>query len=353
MKIFGKDYDKEELLKKTGNLEQLFGLKEYTYSSGKARGVDAIDIDAGDLKFTVFASRCLDIGQTYYKGIPLGYVSKSGLHSPEYFVENRGKGFLDAFYGGLLTTSGLNNIGADCVVDGCEYGVHGEIANIPAENICKRAYWEEDDLCFDISGDIRHSRFYAENLVMNRTIQTKAGSNKLTIRDVVWNGDFAPVPLMLLYHINLGFPLLDSFSRLIIPNLDKSWPRTESARGGLKSFSTFPEPEAGVEEECFYHSFKENTAVICLYNPSLGASGLGVYLKYDTRQLPVFLQWKMMRSREYVCGFAPATNYAEGRDSALQNKEALVINPMEKKEFVIELGVIESLEELSKLEGLA
>lgn len=353
MKVFGKDYNREALLKKTGNLDQLFGLKEYTYSSGKAKNIDAIDIDAGNLKFTVFVSRCLDIGQTYYKGIPLGYVSKSGLRSPEYFVENKGKGFLDSFYGGLLTTSGLNNIGTECEVEGREYGVHGEIANIPAENVCKKAYWEADDLCFDISGDIHHSRFYAEDLVMKRTIQTKAGANKLLIRDVVWNGDFAPVPLMLLYHINLGFPLLDSISKLIIPNLDKSWPRNESARIGLKSFNNFIEPEDGVEEECFYHSFKGNTVVVCLYNPSLGDNGLGFYLKYDKRQLPVFLQWKMMRSREYVCGFAPATNFAEGRGTALQKKEALYINPMEKKEFLIELGVIESIEELQKFEVYA
>ncbi len=345
-KIFGKEYKRDELMKKTGNLSQLFGLKEYTFNSGRAKGVDAIDVDAGDLKFTVLNSRCLDIGQASYKGLPFGYISKSGLRAPEYFVENKGKGFLDSFYGGLVTTSGLNNIGADSVVDGREYGVHGEIANIPAEMILKRSYWEGNELFFEISGEIRHSRFYAEDLVMQRKIQTGLGSNKLTITDTVENQDFKTVPLMLLYHINLGFPFLDSQSKLVIQHLEKTWARTESAKKGVASFADFSEPVDGIEEECFYHSFnsEDKIARICLFNPQLGARGLGVYLKYDTRQLPVFLQWKMMRSREYVCGVSPATAYAEGRKDALDKNEIMFIEPMEKKTFSIEIGITEDPE---------
>jgi len=156
-KVFGKEYRKEELMKKTGNLSQVCGIREFTFNSGRAKGVDAIDVNAGDLKFTVLSSRCLDIGQASYKGFPFGYISKSGLRAPEYFMEKKAKGFLDSFYGGLVTTSGLNNIGVDCVVDGREYGVHGEIANIPAEMVSKREYWDDDELYFEISGKIRHN----------------------------------------------------------------------------------------------------------------------------------------------------------------------------------------------------
>ena len=346
--LFGKRYSREELLKRTGNLSQLCGMKEYTFNSGRAKGVDAVDIDAGDLKFTVLESRCLDIGQAAYKGLPLGYIAKSGVRAPAYFVENKSRGFLDSFYGGLVTTSGLNNIGADSIVEGREYGVHGEIANIPAEKISLREYWEGDVLHFEVSGEIRHSRFYAEDLVMERKIHTSLGSNKLTITDTVENRDFASVPLMLLYHINLGFPFLDSRSKLVIPHLKDSWPRTPSAAKGLSSFNRFSAPVDGIEEECFYHTFdvEDGIARICLFNPELGRNGMGIYLEYDTAQLPVFLQWKMMRSREYVCGFAPATSYAEGRKNALEKGEAMFIEPLEKKTFCIELGVIEDLDEL-------
>ncbi len=241
-KLFGKDYSREELLKKTGNLNQVCGLKEYTFNSGRAKGVDAIDVDAGDLKFTVLSSRCLDIGQASYKGIPFGYLAKSGIRAPEYFVEDKAKGFLDSFNGGLLTTSGLNNIGANCEMEEREYGVHGEIANIPAEMVSKRAYWEKDELHFEISGLVRHSRFYAEDLVLERKIQTSVGSNKLMITDTIENQDFTRVPLMLLYHFNFGFPFLDENSRVIFKDLKDTRPRTESAGKGLKSCDRFIDP---------------------------------------------------------------------------------------------------------------
>jgi hypothetical protein len=90
-------------------------------------------------------------------------------------------------------------------------------------------------------------------------------------------------------------------------------------------------------------------AAVCLFNPELGSDGMGVYVRYNTRQLPVFLQWKMMRSREYVCGLNPATTYAEGRKQALEKNEVMFINPLEKCVFSVEIGVIEGVSFLENL----
>lgn len=49
-KIFGKEYPKEQLMKKTGSLSQVCGIREFTSNSGRAKGVDAIDMDA-DISF--------------------------------------------------------------------------------------------------------------------------------------------------------------------------------------------------------------------------------------------------------------------------------------------------------------
>ncbi len=99
----------------------------------------------------------------------------------------------------------------------------------------------------------------------------------------------------------------------------------------------------GIEEECFYHTFDTEDGMVtaCLFNPNLGEEGMGVYIKYDTNQLPEIIQWKMMRSREYVCGLNPSTNYGEGRKQALENEEVTFINPLEKREFSVEIGVTE------------
>ncbi len=101
-----------------------------------------------------------------------------------------------------------------------------------------------------------------------------------------------------------------------------------------------------MEEECFYHTFNgaDGMAKVCLFNPKLGEKGMGVYVKYHISQLPVFLQWKMMRSREYVCGFSPSTNFAEGRKDALEKNRIEYIEPLEKRTFQIEVGITEENE---------
>ena len=186
---------------------------------------------------------------------------------------------------------------------------------------------------------------------MERKIYTTLGAKKINVTDVIENRDFKSIPMMLLYHINLGFPFLDSCSRLYTTKIKKSWPRTASAAKGLKNYAHFGEPVDGIEEECFYHEFDTDDGMVttCLYNPELGESGMGVYVCYNIKQLPVIIQWKMMRSREYVCGLNPATTYGEGRKQGLEKNEVMFIDPLEKKEFSLEIGITEGDELISTL----
>jgi hypothetical protein len=59
------------------------------YNSGRGDDIETIEVNAGDLKFTVLKSRCLDIGQAFYKGIPLAHLSKSGLTAPKFFWKTK------------------------------------------------------------------------------------------------------------------------------------------------------------------------------------------------------------------------------------------------------------------------
>jgi hypothetical protein len=42
-----------------------------------------------------------------------------------------------------------------------------------------------------------------------------------------------------------------------------------------------------------------------------------------------------------VCGLNPATNFAEGRKQALEKNEVSYIDPMENRQFSIEIGITE------------
>lgn len=83
-------------------------------------------------------------------GSLIRYISKSEVCSPEFFQENGDKGFLDNFFGGLLTTSGLSNLGTANEDEGVKYGLHGTISNIPASNVAVEKVWKGDDYLLTI-----------------------------------------------------------------------------------------------------------------------------------------------------------------------------------------------------------
>ena len=76
---------------------------------------------------------------------------------------------------------------------------------------------------------------FRPNLVLRRRIAVRFGEARVQIEDIVENEGHDPAPLMLLYHLNLGWPLLDDTARLIGPGKggETPGPRDEEVRGGL------------------------------------------------------------------------------------------------------------------------
>ncbi len=92
-------FDKRQILRYVGDFSQLFGIKEYTLTDGKAKGMRALDVRNGSgLEFTVLADRGLDIAGLSFKGINCSYISKTGLVAPEYY-EKDGVELLRSFSG--------------------------------------------------------------------------------------------------------------------------------------------------------------------------------------------------------------------------------------------------------------
>lgn len=351
-KLFGKEFSRKELYRRVGNLAQVAGISEYTYNSGYADGVKAVRINTGVLDFEVLPSRCLDISHGSYKGVPFGYFSKSGIRHPSYFCKADPSGFADNFFAGVLTTCGLHNIGGPSVYNGEQHYLHGEVANKPAELVSVKEEWQGDDCLFTVSGEIHHSQFYGHDLVITRKISAVLGQSVVIIEDEVENRDFAPSACMLLYHSQFGWPFLGPATKLITSPHESLKPRAGTPEDAVKTCDSFVDPADGVEEQCFYHKFKpdsEGRATACLFNPELGEKGMGVYVRYDMSTLPEFIQWKMLRSREYVCGLEPAACSLDNRDDATMRRIELA--PMEKRRFRLEYGVLEGEAACRELAG--
>lgn len=336
------------MLRYIGDFSQLFGIKEYTLTGGKAKGVRAIDVRNGTgLEFTVLADRCLDIAGLSFRGTNCSYISKAGIVAPEYFEENN-IGFLRSFYAGFLTTCGLRNVGSLCEENGETFSMHGRIANTPGEEISAAIEWIDDVPVLTISGKMREARLFGENLVLGRKIICRYGETKITIQNTVENMGFRKEALMLLFHFNIGYPLLDEDSILVTPTA-KLTPRDTDAFKGKTNYNICQPPTPGYSEQVFYHNLKTNVqgdTTVAIINKKLE---LGVAIHFNKKQLFNFTQWKQMGEGEYVMGMEPCNCYVGGRLDPLNNGILEYLAPGEIRNFDLTVELLNGKNEMTNI----
>ncbi len=286
-----------------GHISQLFGVKEYEYVSGRARGSRAVDVNNGSgLCFTVGVDRCMDFTSMSYKGVNLSYLAPAGIVAPEYFSD-KGLDFLRSFAAGLLTTCGIENSGNPSVSDGENHPLHGRIGNAPAENLCI----DIDDSAEPsvvLKGTMREARLFGQNLRLTRKIVCSYGENSVRFTDEIENVGTRDSSLMMLYHFNMGYPLLSEHARFVLPCTGCK-PRDSHAADGFDKWSVVEPPVRGFTEMCYYLSLAKDEhgrSFACIYNDALE---LGLVLRFDALLLDHFTLWKQTGETEYVVGLEP------------------------------------------------
>ena len=374
-RLWGQEYSRYELLRRVGNISQVAGIKRAVLTEGRQQGVEALFFRTGSgFGFTVLPSRGMDICSADYQGRSLCWHSAVGEVAPCYF-EPEALGWLRSFFGGLLTTCGLTYVGDPAVdpdlaspvwrqaIDKARagesedavalirrallldqfssIGIHGRISNSPAERVCVDCRWHGDDYTLSAQGTVREVNSFGENLMLNRTVSTRLGESRLTVHDVVTNEGCETTPHMILYHINVGFPVLDDGSTLVCPSVEAG-PRDEEARRGKEDCLRFGLPTAGFVEQVFYHDMAEGpdgATCAALVNRSIEPA-LAVYVRYNVNQLPRFIEWKMMGEGAYVVGMEPANCLVDGRDKERAAGTLQFLQPGETREYDLEIGVL-------------
>ena len=196
-----------------GDPAQLASVREVTLRDGSSDGLRAVDVrPAGGIQALVLADRGMDLGPAWVGGWPLHWQSPVGFRHPSYFD---GKRWLDSFGGGLLVTCGLSNVGPGCEIHGESHPQHGRFSNLPAVGIRSQIHWAEGaPEAVSLSGSVRETTVYGVNLLLERTLRFAVGSPSIELSDVVRNEGFEPAPLFLLYHFNLGFPVVSPTDRI-------------------------------------------------------------------------------------------------------------------------------------------
>jgi len=338
--LWNKHYDREQLQAMTSTMSSLAGLRPFVYEDSRIRGMRGIEgWTGGGLRFTLWPDRALDIGPVWFNDKPVSW-QHPGLGTPAQF-EPSGLGWLRTFGGGLLTTCGLIHIGSPDVYLGQSHGLHGRIAHIPAENVRTYQEWQGEEYMLVVEGEVRQTVLFGENLLLKRRYETVLGGQKLILKDTVINEGSRSTPHSLLYHCNIGFPILSPVSQLIIDD-QKVDPRTSVAAAGMAEHTHFEFPKAGYEEQVFFHypvMDSSGFAEASLVNPELQ---LGIRLRWLAESMPVLTQWKMMGQGEYVCGLEPATHAMAPWDDLVKQGLPRTLQPGEEVHYELALDVIEN-----------
>ena len=331
-----------------GSVEQVFSVRRSRIDGGRGDGVRVIDVsNGGDLSVTILPDRCMDIHSVRFRGKNLSYLAPNGISHPAYY-NPFGEGWSESYYGGFLYTCGLSNVGGGCEEDGFYHYVHGHLKNTPAQNICHETLWDGDDCDIRIAGDVRDAAFFGRNLLMHREIRARVGEKRLFIEDTIENQGFAHEQLMLLYHMNLGFPILDEDTMLIAPVIREE-PLSDHTIANDPDYARMIAPiDNNIE---YLHALTlrsdANGRTICaVYNEKLG---LGFYVRYNTDLMRYLIQWKCMSSGDYALGVLPSSCKPVGRAADRASGEARTIAPGEILRASIEAGVIDGPAEMDAI----
>lgn len=327
--------DQKELLCRVGSMQQLAYVRPVTYEEGRARGMRAFEVKNGPLKFSVMADKCLDLAEVSFCGHNISFLAKPGLMGRNHFDTN-GAEAQRSIMGGMLFTCGLENICAPCQAEGKDFPMHGRIRTTPSEHTGADARWVGDRYILTVQGTMREAELFGENLVLRRQITTCYGENRISIEDEITNEGFRREPMMLLYHINVGYPLLCEDSEILIPS-KKAVPRDEAAKAGLTHWNQMEAPKDEEPEAVFLHEMAadcEGNTFACVLNRKLG---IGLKVEYQVRELPYFMQWKSVASGDYVMGLEPANSSVYGKLYHIKENSLHKMEPfaVERKKIVL------------------
>lgn len=272
------------------NLMQVASVRRYEMTEGKERGLRVLDCDNGKLRFLLNESKALDVMQLYHEGQNVSFISKNGFTAREMPFANR-------FEGGMLYTCGLDSVGGR---DGFE--LHGTHHNTPAK--VTRAECSKEGIL--IEAEISETELFGKYLVFRRRVFSEVGSDTLEISDTLENMGTRVENYCLLYHVNVGYPMLDAGAQLV-DDAEEAVPRTSWAARYAESRREMKTPVPNEEEMCYFLKLK--TPRVSVRNAALGKV---FSLEWSGDTLPHFVEWKSLAEGDYALGLEPCTTELDG-----------------------------------------
>lgn len=333
--------NRQDILRRVGHMSQLADVKAISFEEGRAAGMKGWQVKNGPLQFTVMEGKCLDLAEVTYKGIQMNFLSKPGLQGRNHYDTN-GAEAQRSIMGGMMFTCGLENICAPYKSDK-NYPMHGRIRTTPAEHTGVETTWNGDSYEISVHGEMREAELFGENLLMKRKVSTTYPGKQIIVEDVIENQGYKEEPAMLLYHFNVGYPLLDEGAKIVLPT-KKVTPRDSEAAVNVEHYDTMEAPKDNEPEYVFLHELaadENGNTFAAVINEKLG---FGIRLEFNQENLPYFMQWKSLASGDYVVGLEPANSSVYGRKYHEERGDLHMIAPFATETRKLTITILEGAE---------
>jgi hypothetical protein len=244
----------------------------------------AIDVHVlRGIELRLHPRRGLDVGAAWFRGLPLAWIAPAGEGGAE------AASWRDAWGGGLVTTCGLDNVGAPS--EGI--GLHGTYTFLPARDVVSERSVSE----VVVRGTVDEPR----GLQVERMIRTAVGAGRVELVDATVNTSEEPLEAPLLYHVNLGWPLWDDGARVAT---DASEVRPRDADAAPHDWRDAPAEPAALPERVWEHVGATRAEIV--------NERLGVRVAIESN-LPRMWQWVDPEPGTYALAIEPANCSVLGR----------------------------------------
>lgn len=324
-----------------GALEGYAGARLVTLGDGPERGVRMLEIrSGGGLEFEIVVDRGFDIGRVALHGTTVSWHSANGLRGPWLAdaASDRGQGYLRQA-SGFLATCGFDHIrqpetdrldAAPLHPHGeVDYPLHGRGTAQPARLIGHGIDEAAETPVIWAEGEVVQAMTFLGALRLRRRVTVPLGGTGFTIRDRVDNvGPFTSTHMML-YHFNVGHPLIGAGASIDPGRADVIW--RGSDHDPLAPFHA-PAPVHSADLSIFRMGLEQ--VATCRV---AGANGIDLAIAFDPTELP-FLQLLRMGGRGlYGAGIEPCTTGGRSRREARESGQMILLEPGQAREYRLEI----------------
>ena len=316
------------LRERTVDLRGLGEIRLLALEDGPARGQRLLFCrNAEGLECEIALDRGGDIPALRWRGVNLGWNGPVGAAPPASPDSEDGFGLLRAL-DGFLVTCGLDHYGmpasgsAEAFIyprrSQLRWPMHGRVSGIAATLRSYGLDTKAEEPFLWCEAEVRQTALFGEVLVLHRRIEMPLFGMRINLHDRVLNAGFRPTSHAMLYHCNVGYPLLDETTSLsgdLVPSVLAAYTRQPPVPA--------PDTRERFDVQASIAATGHDLSAVEVCNVGL-RGGVTLRISYTTSTLPQLGMWQAWQSGIYALGIEPHSELpsilqaAESREYKLQ-----------------------------------